>query len=105
MKRHATVGLQTAITDLREISRRLAGILPGIVAGPLRDDLEMMRTQTDAAIAYYGSLLPSESPASAPGLAISLRAAEAAVVPIGGVGLVLPAIEPNTFLAAPQTDE
>ena len=88
MSRTAIVGLQTTIADLQEVSCRLKGLLPTIAEGSLREDLQQMQQQADAAVRYYSSLLPPSNPTSAP--AIAQRAAEAAVVPIGGVGLSVP---------------
>ncbi|HYI97934.1 MAG TPA: hypothetical protein VEX68_30630, partial [Bryobacteraceae bacterium] len=77
-------------SDLREVSRKLKAILPGISEGGLRGDLQQMQQQADAAIEYYSSLLVTEKPE--PSLAFAQRVAEAAIVPLSGVGLVIPGL-------------
>ena len=51
MPHTATVELETTISDLREVSRKLKALLPDITEGSLREDLQQMQQQADAAIA------------------------------------------------------
>lgn len=48
-----TVKLEATVAGLQRISDKLDAILPGMEAGPVRDDLRQMRQQAQAAIAYY----------------------------------------------------
>ena len=90
MPHTATVELESTISDLREVSRKLKALLPEISEGSLREDLQQMQQQADAAICYYSSLLVTENPE--PSMAIVQRVAEAAIVPLNGVGLVIPGL-------------
>ena len=90
MPHTATVELETTISDLKEVSRKLKALLPDVTDGSLREDLQQMQQQADAAIGYYSSLLVTEKPE--PGMAIIQRVAEAAIVPLNGVGLVVPGL-------------
>ena len=86
----ATVELETTISDLKEVSRKLKALLPDITEEGLREDLQQMQQQADAAISYYSSLLVTEKPE--PNMAIIQRVAETAIVPLNGVGLVIPGL-------------
>jgi hypothetical protein len=90
MPHTATVELETTISDLKEVSRKLKALLPDVTEGSLREDLQQMQQQADAAIGYYSSLLVTESPK--PSMEIIQRVAEAAIVPLSGVGLVTPGL-------------
>jgi hypothetical protein len=81
--------MKSAVVGLQEISRKLREILPGMAQGPLRDDLELMQRQADLAIRYYLSLGPAHEKATGRPVAndVVMQAAQAAVVPISGVGL------------------
>jgi hypothetical protein len=85
MERKAKVGLETAVADLQELSRRLERMLLEIEDGPAREDLEQIRLQAKTAIEYYRSLVPPQRQKPVP--EVLQRVAQAAVVPTGGVGL------------------
>lgn len=87
MEHKAKVGLESAIADLKQLSNRLEQVLQGMAAGELRDELEQIGQEAEIAATFYSSLVPAKAPKKTP--EIARRVAEAATVPIGGVGLQL----------------
>jgi hypothetical protein len=79
--------LEKAVADLRGVSQRVGRLIPH-ANGPVRESLITIKRESEAAIKYYKSLLPALPGREAP--EVVARAAEAACVPIGGVGLVVP---------------
>ena len=85
MERKTRVGLDATVANLRELSFELEGLLSEITDGPVREDLEQMLYQAETAINYYSSLVPAQGPEPVP--EVVQRIAQAAVVPVGGIGL------------------
>ena len=85
MERITRTGLHATIADLRDLSRRLERLLAESPDTPAREDLEGMRRQAETAISYYSKLVPPQQPEAIPDAV--RRAAHAAVVPVGGIGL------------------
>jgi hypothetical protein len=86
MNREGRRVLESAVADLREINRKLEGILPQ-TEGTVHDELLEIQHRSEAAIRYYQYVLTRNPRPDAP--AIADRVAQAA---FGGscVGLVPP---------------
>ena len=79
--------LEQAVADLRGVSQRVGRLIPQ-ANGSVRESLITIKRESEAAIKYYKSLLSALPGGAVP--SVVARAADAACVPIGGVGLVVP---------------
>ena len=90
MDREARLALESAISDLRDISERLSRLVPG-TDGEVRAELLAMQTHSETAIRHYRHVLARLGRPNA----LTQRVAEAAFG-IGAVGLELPRYSRNS---------